>query len=68
MYKVLERFLDGQDPERHVYAAGDLYPRDGYEPEEARIAELSGDGNSFGQPMIAGAPKPKRTTRRKADA
>lgn len=68
MYKVLERFLDGQDPERHVYAAGDLYPRDGYEPEAARIAELSGDGNSFGRPLIAGGPKPKRTTRRKADA
>lgn len=68
MYKVLERFMDGQDPERHVYTAGDLYPREGYEPDADRIAELSGSSNSFGCPLIAGGTKPKRTTRRKADA
>ncbi|MGI6117832.1 MAG: hypothetical protein ACOYBC_05525 [Bilifractor sp.] len=63
MYKALERFMDGADPEHHVYAAGEVYPRDGYKPTEKRIAELSGTDNAFGRPIISGGTKAKRQTR-----
>lgn len=52
MYRVLIDFADLQD-EKYIYTAGDAYPREGYEPTEERIAELSGNENAFGQPIIA---------------
>lgn len=63
MYKALERFRDGADPEHHVYAAGEVYPRDGYNPPVERVVELSGTDNAFGHPLISGGPKAKRQTR-----
>lgn len=51
MYKVLINFADLKD-EKHIYAKGDSYPREGYKPTEERIKELSGNNNAFGQPII----------------
>ena len=51
-YIVVKDFTDLQD-DNHVYMAGDdLYPRDGYEPSEERIAELSTDKNKRGEVLI----------------
>lgn len=50
-YKVLKMFTDLQD-NRYVYNVGDTYPREGIEPTENRIAELSGKFNKQGVPLI----------------
>ncbi|HCV7771061.1 TPA: Rho termination factor N-terminal domain-containing protein [Staphylococcus aureus] len=44
MYKVVEYFEDAQD-NRHPYHEGDIYPRDGLEVSEERLAELSTTNN-----------------------
>lgn len=51
MYKVIRNFADMQD-NMTIYNIGDNYPREGYEPTEERIAELSGNDNAFGAPII----------------
>lgn len=51
MYTVLENFADLHD-DKYIYLKGDSYPREGYEPEQERIAELSGSENAFGKPII----------------
>lgn len=51
MYKAIVNFTDLQDNGR-AYKAGDLYPREGYTPTDKRIAELSGDANRLGKPVI----------------
>lgn len=48
MYKVLIPFTDDHDA-RHVYSRGDNYPREGYEPDEKRIAYLMSKETSFGK-------------------
>jgi hypothetical protein len=50
-YNVLCAFTDSQD-NKNVYQAGDIYPRLGYIPTKKRIAELSGENNTFGKPII----------------
>lgn len=50
-YKVLRKFADLQD-NRHVYMAGDEYPRSGMAVDDSRIAELAGTHNKVGQPLI----------------
>lgn len=57
---VLKFFNDLQDHE-HAYEPGDSYPRKGYEPDAARIAELSGATNLQGVPLIRPVPPKKRT-------
>lgn len=52
MYTVLENFADLHD-DKYIYLKGDSYPREGCEPTQERIAELSGSGNAFGKPVIA---------------
>lgn len=59
MYQVLCDFYDLQDSVKtkggevyHSYRAGDIYPRDGYQPPAERIAELSGSDNKRGIPLI----------------
>lgn len=64
MYKVIERFLDAQDPERHVYSAGEMYPRKGYKPTEKRIEELCGKTNQMGRPVLEGKAPVKARARR----
>ncbi|HHQ6759041.1 TPA: Rho termination factor N-terminal domain-containing protein [Staphylococcus aureus] len=44
MYKVVEYFEDTQD-NRRPYHEGDIYPRDGLEVSEERLAELSTTNN-----------------------
>ena len=59
MYKVIKRFHDLQDVTKtksgdvyHEYNVGDTFPRKGKEVSEERIAELAGDGNRQGLPLI----------------
>ena len=59
MYKVIKRFHDLQDVTKtkngdvyHEYNVGDVFPRKGKEVSEERIAELAGDGNRQGVPLI----------------
>lgn len=50
-YKVLKYFEDLQD-DRYPYHEGDIFPRDGFDVSEERIAELSSDANRRGKPLI----------------
>lgn len=47
-YRVIERFKDLQDNDR-VYEVGDVYQGS---KSKKRIAELSGDENKIGKPLI----------------
>lgn len=58
-YEVIRAFTDLQD-NNHFYAVGDTYPRNGYNPTESRYAELSGDGNKQGTPLIKAPEKPAK--------
>lgn len=55
-YRVIEGFYDLQDKDEkgncHLYNRGDIYPREGTQPTEERIAELSGKDNKRRQPLI----------------
>ena len=57
MYKVLVGFVDLKD-NNHVYRAGDVFPRTGYKPSAARIAELSGTKNKRKVALIAAEDEP----------
>lgn len=50
-YKVIESFTDLQD-RNYVYITGETYPRNGYTPSDERVAELSGESNKLGYPLI----------------
>ena len=50
MYKVLYPFTDKED--KHVYHVGDVFPVGKRKISEDRIAELSGNGNALGKPLI----------------
>lgn len=51
MYKAIINFTDLQDDGR-AYKTGDVYPREGHTPTDKRIAELSGNANKLGKPVI----------------
>lgn len=51
MYKVIEYFTDLHDGD-HEYHEGDVFPREGVEVTEERLAELSGEDNKRGIPLI----------------
>lgn len=51
-YIATEYFEDIAD-RRHKYKVGDTFPRKGLTVSEARLAELSSDGNRRGRPVIA---------------
>lgn len=51
MYRVIKYFTDLQD-DNHPYKEGDTFPRKGLKVSNARIAELSGDGNKQHCPLI----------------
>lgn len=78
-YRVIKMFTDLKD-NNYEYNIGDFYPRQGYEPEKERIAELSGSRNRQGTPLIEPIEeaaenaaedieedKPKKRTRHKTD-
>ena len=65
MYKVIKKFRDTQDG-LHAYSVGDVFPHNGVEVGAERIAELSGNKNRLGVPLIEEiAEKPKRTRKKK---
>ena len=70
MYKVIEYFTDLQD-NGYAYNTGDIFPREGLEVSEERIAELSGSKNKRHKPMIEAIPEdtaeaePEETPRKK---
>ena len=51
MWRAKEPFYDILD-NYHLYAKGAVYPRKGYTPSPARVAELSGNANRMGRPLI----------------
>lgn len=51
MWKVVKYFTDLQD-DGYAYNVGDIYPREGLNPSEERIAELSSKQNKQGVPLI----------------
>ncbi len=51
MYKVMHMFADLQD-NSYIYHEGDVFPRDGVQPSEKRIYELSSKYNLQGKPLI----------------
>lgn len=52
MYKVIKAFTDLKDG-CHIYHSGDVYPREGAFVTDDRIAELAGNDNRMGYPLIA---------------
>lgn len=72
MYKVIKAFYDLQDGEDtksgkvfYSYNAGDMFPREGKEVSEARIAELSGKNNAQGEPLIEAVKKAAKAESKK---
>ncbi|MCB6414552.1 hypothetical protein LI221_05635 [Faecalimonas umbilicata] len=68
MYKVIKAFHDLQDAVKtkdgtvyFEYNVGDIYPRKGLNPSEARIAELMGSNNKQETPLIELAEEPGKT-------
>ena len=51
MYKVIKMFADLQD-NNHVYNVGDIFPREGLKVKKGRLAELAGNENKQGVPLI----------------
>lgn len=51
MYKVIKAFADLHD-NNHFYKRGDIFPREGVKVKEKRIAELAGEKNKQGAPLI----------------
>lgn len=64
MFKVVYQFADLED-NSHVYDVGDDYPREGYEPSEERIAELSGSKNKIRKPLIEKVKQVKKPVEKK---
>ncbi len=59
MYKVVIDFADLQDGD-HVYHVGDIFPRDGAEASEERIAELASADNRRGVVLIEPVKAPQK--------
>lgn len=70
MYKAIEYFTDLQD-NNFAYNTGDIFPREGLEVSEERIAELASSKNKRHKPMIEAIPEdtaeaaPEETPRKK---
>ena len=62
-YTVIRPFKDLNDPEKHDYSVGDVFPREGHEPAETFINGLLNGLNSAGSIFIEEVPdkKPKKT-------
>ena len=70
MYEVIKDFADLQD-DKHLYHAGDEFPRSGVKATASRIKELSTNNNLMGSPLIKEVVVEKESTkttkRRKTD-
>ena len=56
MYKVIEYFTDLQD-NGYAYNTGDIFPREGLEVSEERLAELASSKNKRRKPLIEEIPE-----------
>lgn len=65
MYRAKIDFADLLDG-RHLYKAGDEYPRNGYTPDKERITALLGVSNRAGKSVIEEIPGNKPKTPEKA--
>lgn len=63
-YKVIKLFTDLKDGS-HKYDVGDIYPREGLEVTDERVAELSGSNNLRGIPLIKEVREPKKAAKNK---
>lgn len=63
MYKAIALFRDLQD-NGYVYHPGDVFPSDGKTVDADRIAELAGNANLCGYPLIAKVAEKKPTRKR----
>ena len=59
MYKVIKKFADLED-RNHIYEVGDVYPREGSEPTDERVAFLASDQNKLKTPVIQLVPEKKK--------
>lgn len=50
-YRVIKDFTDLQD-DNHIYFAGDTFPREGVDVDNARLMELSSDANKRGEALL----------------
>ena len=50
-YTVVSSFVDTKDSNR-FYDVGETYPREGYEPDEVRVASLTSENNKAGRVLI----------------
>ena len=60
MYKVIYKFADLQD-KNHVYEVGDVFPREGKEVTDERIAELASVNNKIGKTLIKASDTAQKT-------
>lgn len=51
MFAVIKSFTDLKD-KNYLYLEGDVYPREGFEVSDERLAELSTTANRRGEPLI----------------
>ncbi|MBL1226601.1 hypothetical protein [Enterococcus sp. BWR-S5] len=55
MYSVLKKFRDLTDNNK-VYEQGEIYPREGHEPKQARIKQLLANDNKGRAEVLKGSP------------
>ena len=62
-YKVIRPFKDLADPEKHDYAVGDIFPREGYEPTDSFTNGLLTGTNTAGSIFleVLGDDEPKKS-------
>ena len=61
-YKVIRPFKDLADPEKHDYAVGDIFPREGYNPTDSFTNGLLTGANTAGSIFleVLGEDEPKK--------
>lgn len=61
-YKVIRPFKDLADPEKHDYAVGDIFPREGYKPADRFTNSLLTGANTAGSIFleVLGDDEPKK--------
>lgn len=61
-YKVIRPFKDLADPEKHDYAVGDIFPREGYDPTDSFTNGLLTGSNTAGSIFleVLGDDEPKK--------
>lgn len=63
MYRVVKNFYDLKDG-NHYYRIGDEFPVKGSKASDARLAELAGNKNKLGMPVIVEVQEPSKKRKR----